>query len=207
MRFIFTYIFLVVFFTNCLAQSNKEVTVNLSEPAAVSISKLASQSDALAFIEIISGDAEHFEKVLYKSKVLISIKGIKQSKQIYFGPYIGYGVGSEYIAFLRKSKKTVGEVRLDRAKKISLDFDDSEPVYEIMYGGYSIMPINYVCIFDGKNLSDQCDYGVLFNSYQILIPPTLRPFPLKGRDPANPDNKWIRKNSFQKYLFSLQKSG
>ena len=201
-----TSIFLTALALNCFAQEKKEktITITLSEPAAVSAPKLFAQADFVAFIEIVSGDAEHYENVLYKAKILIPLKGDKQLREIYFEPFVGYGVGSEYLVFLRNSKKTVKDITVEKSKKEGFGYNETEPVYHVMFDGYSSMSVNYICIFDGKNISDQCDYGVKFNSSQVILPKTIRTFPSKGVDLENPDNKWLRKNSMLKYILSLK---
>jgi hypothetical protein len=70
-----------------------------------------------------------------------------------------------------------------------------------MYDGYSVMPIDYECIFDGKD-HDKCDYGVRFNVYQVELPPTLKAFPVNVGDfPA--DKKSVRRNAVNRELSVL----
>src|SRR4051794_33234089 len=75
--------------------------------ASVKLSDLFKQADLVAAVEIVSGDAENYPVVVYKGKVLTAFKGIGENETIFFGPFVGFAVGNEYIVFLTKSKRGV----------------------------------------------------------------------------------------------------
>ena len=88
----------------------------------------------------------------------------------------------------------------DHSKPVG-PFVGTETYYRVMYDGYSVMPVDYECIFDGKD-KDKCDYGVRFNIYQVELPPTLKAFPVNVGDfPA--DKKSVRRNSVNRELSVL----
>jgi hypothetical protein len=47
----------------------------------------------------LSGDSEHYSTAIYKAQVLKGFKGVTNDDRLYFGPFIGYGVGFEYLAY------------------------------------------------------------------------------------------------------------
>jgi hypothetical protein len=185
----------------CFGQGKTE-TVTISDPAPVSLKALFEKADIVAFIKIHSGDAESYKQVLYKAEVLNAYKGIKEKEIIYFAPFIGYGVGEEYLVFLKKAEKRIGEIVDESVKPNPSPYDATQIFYRIMYEGYSIMPISYECFFDGKD-SDKCDYGVKFNTYQVELPATLKTFP-KDVGEFSPDKRWVRRKAVEAALVALK---
>src|ERR1051325_2973997 len=172
----------------------KTQSVTLSDPSPVQLAALFSQADLVAFITIESGDAEHYNAAVYKALVTKSYKGAKAEQRIYFGPFVSYGIGSEYLVFLKQTDKHLVDL-WDRAKSNG-PFDSSQPYYRVMYDGYSAMPVDYECIFEGKD-NDKCDYGVGFNTYQVELPRTLKTFPINVGDfPA--DKKSVRRGAVER---------
>jgi hypothetical protein len=98
--FLYSFSFLIFAAIVCSAQKSETVTIRISEPGAVSLETLFAQADLVAFVEIRSGDAENYNHALYKASVLKSYKGARENEVIYFTPFIGYGIGSEYLVFL-----------------------------------------------------------------------------------------------------------
>jgi hypothetical protein len=177
----------------------KTQSVTLSDPSPVQLAALFSQADLVAFITIESGDAEHYNAAVYKALVTKSYKGAKAEQRIYFGPFVSYGIGSEYLVFLKQTDKHLVDL-WDRAKSNG-PFDSSQPYYRVMYDGYSAMPVDYECIFEGKD-NDKCDYGVGFNTYQVELPRTLKTFPINVGDfPA--DKKSVRRGAVERELSLL----
>ena len=84
--------------------ASTEQTIEISEPATVAITDLFKQADVVAVVQILSGDSENYETAVYKAKVLTAFKSAKVGQQLFFGPFIGYEVGGQYIAFLRRAK-------------------------------------------------------------------------------------------------------
>jgi len=177
----------------------KTQSVTLSDPSPVQLAALFSQADLVAFITIESGDAEHYNAAVYKALVTKCYKGAKAEQRIYFGPFVSYGIGSEYLVFLKQTDKDLVDL-WDRAKSNG-PFDSSQPYYRVMYDGYSAMPVDYECIFEGKD-NDKCDYGVGFNTYQVELPRTLKTFPINVGDfPA--DKKSVRRGAVERELSLL----
>lgn len=185
----------------CFGQGKIE-TVTTSDPAPVSLNALFAQADIVAFVRIHSGDAESYKQALYKAEVLIAYKGVKEKEIVYFAPFIGYGVGEEYLVFLKKTDKRIGEQIDESVKPNRSPYDPTQNYYRIMYDGYSVMPISYECFFDGKD-SDKCDYGVKFNTYQVELPATLKTFP-KDVGEFSPDKKWVRRKAVKAALANLK---
>jgi hypothetical protein len=187
----------------CIGQRKTE-TITISEPATVSLASLFAQADIVAFVKIHSGDAESYKLTLYEAEVLDAYKGAKQKDVIYFAPFIGYGVGEEYLVFLKKSDKRIGEQIDERVKANHPPYDATQIYYRIMYDGYSVLPISYECFFDGKD-SDKCGYGVKFNTSQVELPSTLKTFP-KNVGEFSPDKKWVRRDAVKVALANLKNS-
>jgi hypothetical protein len=187
----------------CIGQRKTE-TITISEPATVSLASLFAQADIVAFVKIHSGDAESYKLTLYEAEVLDAYKGAKQKDVIYFAPFIGYGVGEEYLVFLKKSDKRIGEQIDERVKANHPPYDATQIYYRIMYDGYSVLLISYECFFDGKD-SDKCGYGVKFNTSQVELPSTLKTFP-KNVGEFSPDKKWVRRDAVKVALANLKNS-
>ena len=184
----------------CLGQDKAE-TVTLSEPTPVSLKSLFAQADVVAFVRIQSGDAESYKQALYKAEVLSVYKGAKEKEGVYFGPFVSYGVGEEYLVFLKKTDRRIGELIDESVQTNPAPYDTTQTYYRIMYEGYSVMPVSYECFFDGKD-SDRCDYGVKFNTYQVKLPATLKTFP-KDVGEFSPDKRWVRRKAVEAALIKL----
>jgi hypothetical protein len=72
----------------------------------------------------------------------------------------GYGVGNEYVAFLRRAKSSPN-LQAQRPTQTSIAYGPLEVFHLIMYGGYSMMSVRYACVLGGKA---PCDYGVRVNT-------------------------------------------
>jgi len=68
--------------------------------------------------------------------------------------------------------------------------------------GYSSMETSYACIFDGKEISQKCDYGVRVCTDYIKLPKSVRAFPPDSNDPPF-GCRWVRKTLFMSLLDSL----
>jgi len=154
----------------------------------VKIRDLFAEADFVAIVKIVSGDSEHYSKTVYKATVIAAFKGTTSGEKIFLGPYDSLGVGSEYLAFMIKTEGI--------APKASSDFDygSISTFYQIMYGGYSIMPVGYECVFDGKEIKEHCDYSVQLNTSQIILPSMIKTFPNKSADAITNYKKWVRRD-------------
>ena len=92
------------------APGKEVVSIEIREPATVSLQDLIRQADVVALVNINSGDAEHYGDVVYKATVTQAIKGVTDSQVVYFGPFLGYRVGSQYIVALRRTTQRVGDL-------------------------------------------------------------------------------------------------
>ena len=133
-------ILLSVFF---LIPSSVVREVRAETIASVSVENLFKEADFVAFVKILSGDAEHYNGAIYKAEVLKAYKGTTEKEIIYFGEYTTYGIGNEYLAFFQKPDKTIGQQIDKDVPSSSAPYDAKQSYFRIMYGGYSIMPVGY----------------------------------------------------------------
>ncbi len=178
--------------------------IEISEPATVNLGDLFKQADVVAVVYILSGDSEHYPDAIYKAEVLTPFKGVRKGERIYFGPFVSYAVGGEYLAFLRRSKD--GARPADGAAKTGLHYGAIDVLYRIMSQGHSIMPVQYVCVFDGKDAQEQCDYGVKVNTHQVKLPKAVKTHPLEPDDESTSDRKWVKRNVLISVLEALRTS-
>ena len=187
----------------CPAQQTKTVTTTTSDPASVSLESLFSQADLVAFVEIRSGDAENYNHALYKTAVLKSYKGAKQNDVIYFAPFIGYAVGGEYLVFLRKTDKRIGDIIDENSKNKTLPYDATQNFYSIMYEGYSIMPVSFECVFEEPS-HQICQYAVKFNISQVILSNKLKTFPQEDGDSKILNVKYVKRKIIEPILENLR---
>lgn len=181
----------------------QQQTVTLTEPSPVKIQELFKQADLVAVVRILSGDTEQYPTAVYKAKVVQSFKGIDVGAKVFFGPYVSYGLGSEYLLFLQRSKKIIEPKEQSGAPGINYGRVDS--FYTVMYQGESAMPVQYTCDFDGKDIAQRCDYGIKFNSHQVILPDKIKTFPLNSTEASSSNDRWVRKTALISFLKSLSK--
>jgi hypothetical protein len=155
------------------------------------VEEMFKHADSVALIRIVSGDLEHYPTAVYKAEVLKSFKGPAVGAKIFFGPFSGYSLGSEYLVFLQRSQKQIEPSHSSESSAPM--YGRILPFYEIMYEGYSALPVRYVCVFDGQEIKQRCDYGIKVNTHQVLLPDRIRVFPPESDDAPDSDKKWIRK--------------
>src|SRR5713226_579793 len=114
--------------------------------APVKVNDLFKEADLVAIVRILSGDSEHYPVTVYKAKVITALKGTDLAETIYFGPFVGSGVGNEYLVFLKKS----GNGIKPKDDSPGLNYGPVPLFFQIMYDGYTILPSAYACVFDGK---------------------------------------------------------
>jgi hypothetical protein len=168
--------------------------------ASVKVETLFHEADLVAIVRILSGDSENYPVTIYKAEVLKAFKGAAVKEKIYFGPFVSLGVGSEYLVFLSKSNNGI---KVQGSSP--LNYGAIPIFYRIMYDGYSIMPITYECVFDGKEMSQECDYGVNLNPEQVLLPKSVKMFPSGEAGPLTNYRKWVRKAVFVSLLDAMTK--
>ncbi len=102
-RFLFPSLF--CFLVSAPIAKAQEQTATISEPAPVKVEELLKQADLVAIVRILSGDTEHYPRAVYKAEVLQPFKGVEKGAIFYFGPFIGYGLGEEFLVFLHHSER------------------------------------------------------------------------------------------------------
>ena len=176
-------------------------TTTISEPAPVTVEGLLRQADLAAIVRVVSGDTENYPSAIYKAEVLEPFKGIKKGSTFYFGPFIGFGLGEEYLLFLHHSERAIEPK--EKAPLSGLNYGRISELYEIMYEGYSAIPIKYDCVFDGKEITQQCDYGMKLNTNQVILPKKIKTYPSSTKGSFSEDTKWVRKTVFIAYLQTI----
>ena len=170
--------------------------------ASVSLENLYKEADFVAFIKILSGDAEHYDGAIYKAEVLKAYKGTKEKEIIYFGEFISYRIGNEYLAFFKKTDKILGQQIDKDVESGTAPYDSKQGFFRIMYAGYSIMPVGFECLFDGKG-TDKCDYGIQLNIKQVIVPSALKTFPEESNTTLLSDKKWVKRTALETSLENL----
>jgi hypothetical protein len=152
----------------CVAQ---EHVVSSTEPGRLALKDLYKAADTVAVVRIVSGDTENYQTALYKGLVITPYKGVTAGATVYLAPYVGLRLGWEYLLFLRS------------AKTPATPKEGKTAVYGIVpYGlifneGYSSMETSYECVFDGEEISEQCDYAIRVCTDYITLPKELPTFP------------------------------
>jgi hypothetical protein len=174
-------------------------TVEIKEPAVITLANLFRQSDTVALVKIVSGDAENYDVAIYKGEVIKSFKGAATGTAIYFGPYVGERLGWEYILFLRTGSKPIAPKSAPSAGYGTIHYS------EIFNEGYSSMMSAYECVFSTKADSGRCDDGVRVCTDYIVLPTSTPTFPPQS---TNTDFgcRWVRKQPFIALLESLANS-
>jgi hypothetical protein len=181
------------------------VTTTTTEPANVKLEDLFKQADIVAVVKIISGDTEHYSPTVYKTEVVTPFKGVSTGEIVFLGPYAGYRIGWEYLAFLKRSIEKIAPSK--EAATPGTSYGPLPSFYRIMYEGFSLMESRYVCVFDGKEISEQCGYGIKLNVIQVILPRKIKTFPVPDDEGEVGDSKWVRKKPFLAYLETLRNRG
>ena len=184
--------------SNVFPASNMLVVDTIPRPE---LEKLYLESDVVAFIKIVSGDTENYDDTVYKSTVITSFKGTNSGETVFFGPYTSYGIGSEYLIFLKNSKKTVGQLLVKNKTPRTVLYDDSSKYFRVQYGGYSILPVSFECAFGPVGGSDSCDYAV--DTGTIILPKKFESFP-KTFGEKSEDKPFVRKRTIDEFLNKLK---
>lgn len=169
------------------AQSQvKTTTTTITEPGSAPLSDIFQHADIVAVVKTISGDAETYEGAVYKSKVIKSFKGAQEGEDIYFGPFIGYRLGWEYVLFLRK-----GTAPLSPKDTRHVGYG-TIPYAEIFMEGYTAMESSYECVFSDRG-ENACDHAIRVCTDYIRLPKGIRVYPANHRPFGC---GWVRKPDF-----------
>lgn len=166
------------------------------------LKKLFDEADLVAFIKIVSGDTENYEDTIYKSSVIAAYKGTDIGKTVFFGPYVSYGIGSEYLIFLKKSGKVIGEISTKGKESRTVVYDDSFEYFRVMYGGYSILPVSYECAFGPVSELGSCAYAVSMET--VILPKTLKSFPEETLGEKS-SAAFVQKTTIEAFLNTLKR--
>jgi hypothetical protein len=178
------------------AQQPKEVTV--TEPGKIELAQLFKAADIVATVRIVSGDTENYTTAMYKAEVKRSFKGTNAGENVYFGPYIGFKLGGEYLLFLRNAK-------------VPAVPKEATAMYGIVHHGvvfnegYSSMAVSYECVFDGKDVGQQCDYAVRVCTDYTILPQYIRTFP-PGSKETPFGCRWTRRSAFESLVGQIAAS-
>ena len=186
--------FLSIFAQLAIAQATKDVSIR--EPGVYDLTALFKRADRVALVKVTAGDSEAYTTAVYKAEVVKGFKGRSGGQTLFFGPYLGNKLGSEYILFLHDASKTISP------KTTSRSGFGTVPYAEVFDEGYSSMEISYECVFDGKEASQTCDYGVRVCTDYIKLPKSMPAFPSEGNDPPF-GCRWVRKAAFMSFIEGL----
>jgi hypothetical protein len=173
--------------------SSPNETVTITEPGRFTLEQLFKMSDVVAAVQVVAGDTENYKTAIYKAHVIKNFKGTNEGKTIYFGPFVGYKLGSEYFLFLRDAKRTAAPIASQSAAYGIVNY------LEIFNQGYSAMENSYSCVFDGSMPKQSCDYGVRVCTDYITLPKGVHAFPPEKDDPPF-GCRWVRKSKFVSIL-------
>jgi hypothetical protein len=176
------------------AQQSKETTI--TEPGIYKLADLFKAADTVAVVEVLSGDTESYDIAVYKAKVVKSFKGPGPGETLYFGPYVGERLGWEYILFLRNVSDPLVPKRTSTSGYGTIRYS------KVFDEGFSSMMVSYECVFDGKEIREQCDYGVRVCTDYIILPKSTRTFPPIAEDTPF-GCRWVRKTLFVSMLEKL----
>jgi hypothetical protein len=177
------------------AQQSKEITIR--EPGIIELAKLFRMADTVALVKVVSGDTENYSTTLYKAEVVKSFKGEAIGTTVYFGPYVGVRLGWEYILFLRSVAEPLAPKTTSKVNYGTVHYS------EVFNEGYSEMVTSYECVFDGKAIAEQCDYGVRVCTDYIVLPKSLRTFP-PLKEETSFGCRWVRKEAFISAIEALR---
>ena len=157
------------------------------------IASLYEEADFVGFVKILSGEFKEYSGAVYKARVLKILKGNPIETEIYLGPFSGYGIGSEYLLFSRKTGQTLAtHWPQDRQSRDSLSFPANAEYFSIMFEGFGMMSIQYVVRLDGNAVEIPT---------HIKLPPEL-----KEKIKRSDNKEWVGKDDIAKYLESFGKA-
>ena len=176
------------------------VSMQAESIAPVKLDVLFKEAHLVAVVNILSGDSEHYPITVYKAEVTEAFKGTNPGERIYIGPYIGLGVGTDYLLFLSKSEKQL----TPKVMAFGFTYGDLGYYYSIMYSGYSSLEVDYACVFGGTEASQTCDYGVVLNPDQVILPDIIKTYPSGEADATTNYKKWVRRDEIISVLEQMK---
>jgi hypothetical protein len=178
-----------------IAVSTGQTTTTITEPAVSDIPGLFRLADTVAVVKIVSGDTEHYKVAVYKGEVVQAFKGVANGETLFFGPYVGLKLGSEYVLFILATT--------DRLEPVAATASYGSVRYHRIFNeGYTAMETSYQCLFKGKSVNEGCDYAVRVCTDYVKTPKTLTVAP-----PLQEDTpfgcRWARQKQFIAILQNL----
>ena len=187
---------IVAFSSQLTSAQQSQEKVTITEPGVYELAGLFKQADTVALVRVVSGDTETYSVAVYKAEVTKSFKGAAAGETVYFGPYVGARLGWEYLLFLRNVPKTITPKATSSIGYGTIHYS------EVFDEGYTSMETSYECVFDGKDIAQQCDYGVRVCTDYIRLPKSMPTFPPKTEEPPF-GCRWVRKAVFLSLLDAL----
>ena len=185
---------LTVFFA-ALAVILSATVARATSIAPVTIHDLLKESDVAVVVHIMSGVEETYSVPVYKAKVTQALKGATSGAELFLGGCTGLSIGEDYLVFLKRGD-SVDPNKLRQA----LSYGRIPLLYRVMYSGYSVMEIEYACVFNGAEPSDRCQHAVKLNPEQILLPKSITTFPAGDAGPITNYKKWVRESELLEVL-------
>jgi hypothetical protein len=188
--------FLLALVPSCLAQDKPKASVEagsrqtqiitIVEPGKIRIEEMFRHANLVAIVKIVSGDTEHYQMAVYKAVVVTAFKGAQAGQTVYFGPYIGLGLGREYLAFFLEPRSISAPLR----GVVETSYGEVG-VHRIMHEGYGILELDYTCVFKGENSS--CDYGFRISPEKLSLPKRIRLYP-DGTSGGGGPHAWVKRD-------------
>jgi len=154
-------------------------------------------------VHLLSGDVEHYPKAVYKAEVVQAFKGVEKGTTIYFGPFMGYGLGDDLWCSCITFRKGIDPSKRDQFRpELRTNFILST---FSCHQGYSALRIEYDCVFDGKETRND----VRWNQSEYLpggLTKECEDLSSSTRGSFSEDTKWVRKTVLVEYLRKLSKS-
>jgi hypothetical protein len=153
---------------------------------------LFKQADLVAVVHITGGD-DGADRVIYRATVTRAFKGVTPDATIYFGPHSTYGIGADYVVFLRRTDRLERQLFLGSSNPWPAGAE--APYFEILYAGYGVLPIEYTCDFP------TCEDGVLVPSSQVHLPENVATV-AAARGGSSKYDTWVRRKALVELLES-----
>lgn len=179
------------------ANAQQAQSVTITEPRTITLENLFQMADTVALVKVVSGDTENYPTAIYKAEVVKSFKGAPAGRTIYFGPFVGTRLGWDYVLFLRNVAMPLTPNPTSNVSYGTVSYS------EVFLEGYSSMETSYECVFDGKDIAQQCDDAVRVCTDYVKVPKSLHTFPPMTED-APFGCRSVRKEAFLAVLGMLR---
>jgi|GEM_PF-4379029 len=154
---------------------------NATSIKSATLEDLYQEADIVAYTEV---DFDP-EVGLYKLEALEAFKGVSSYDWVYInGKEFSSELGSKLVVFLRRTAKTTPSPSDNEA-------DVLWPVYEVMYAGYSVLPVDSL-----RDLVDVC-------TSQIILPDELEPTTYEDDSKRGCGRHWVPLGKFLHYIRNL----